>query len=328
MTQKKPLVILTRTLPDSIETRMRELFDAKLNETDQAMSSEALLKAVQTADVLVPTVTDRIDADLIAAAGDQLKLIASFGTGVDHIDLAAARKKGITVTNTPGVLTEDTADVAMALMLAVPRRIAEGDKVARSCTWKGWSPTGMLGRRINGKRLGIIGMGRIGEAIARRARGFGLSIHYHNRKRVHPETEAELEATYWESLDQMLSRVDIVSVNCPHTEATHQLLSRERLSLLQPTAYLVNTSRGEVVDEAALADLLADQQIAGAGLDVYADEPNIPKGLVDLPNVVLLPHIGSATIEGRLGMGEKVIINIQTFWDGHTPPDRVIEAML
>ncbi|MEL0023210.1 MAG: D-glycerate dehydrogenase, partial [Alphaproteobacteria bacterium] len=318
MTQKKPLVILTRTLPDSIETRMRELFDAKLNETDQAMSSEALLKAVQTADVLVPTVTDRIDADLIAAAGDQLKLIASFGTGVDHIDLAAARKKGITVTNTPGVLTEDTADVAMALMLAVPRRIAEGDKVARSGTWKGWSPTGMLGRRINGKRLGIIGMGRIGEAIARRARGFGLSIHYHNRKRVHPETEAELEATYWESLDQMLSRVDIVSVNCPHTEATHQLLSRERLSLLQPTAYLVNTSRGEVVDEAALADLLADQQIAGAGLDVYADEPNIPKGLVDLPNVVLLPHIGSATIEGRLGMGEKVIINIQTFWDGHT----------
>ena len=328
MTQKKPLVILTRTLPDSIETRMRELFDAKLNETDQAMSSEALLKAVQTADVLVPTVTDRIGADLIAAAGDQLKLIASFGTGVDHIDLTAARKKGITVTNTPGVLTEDTADVAMALMLAVPRRIAEGDKVARSGTWKGWSPTGMLGRRINGKRLGIIGMGRIGEAIARRARGFGLSIHYHNRKRVHPETEAELEATYWESLDQMLSRVDIVSVNCPHTEATHQLLSRERLSLLQPTAYLVNTSRGEVIDEAALADLLADQQIAGAGLDVYADEPNIPKGLVDLPNVVLLPHIGSATIEGRLGMGEKVIINIQTFWDGHTPPDRVIEAML
>lgn len=328
MTQKKPLVILTRTLPDSIETRMRELFDAKLNETDQAMSSEELLKAVQTADVLVPTVTDRIGADLIAAAGDQLKLIASFGTGVDHIDLAAARKKGITVTNTPGVLTEDTADVAMALMLAVPRRIAEGDKVARSGTWKGWSPTGMLGRRINGKRLGIIGMGRIGEAIARRARGFGLSIHYHNRKRVHPETEAELEATYWESLDQMLSRVDIVSVNCPHTEATHQLLSRERLSLLQPTAYLVNTSRGEVIDEAALADLLADQQIAGAGLDVYADEPNIPKGLVDLPNVVLLPHIGSATIEGRLGMGEKVIINIQTFWDGHTPPDRVIEAML
>ena len=328
MSQKKPYVILTRTLPDSTETRMRELFDARLNETDEALSQEALTLAMQTADVLVPTVTDRIDADLIAKAGDQLKLIASFGTGVDHIDLAAARQRGITVTNTPGVLTEDTADVAMALMLAVPRRIAEGDKRARSGSWQGWSPTGMLGHRINDKRLGIIGMGRIGEAIARRARGFGLSIHYHNRKAVHPETEAELEATYWESLDQMLSRVDIVSVNCPHTPATHQLLSRERLALMRPSAYLVNTSRGEVVDEEALADLLAEKKIAGAGLDVYSDEPNISKGLIDLPNVVLLPHIGSATIEGRLEMGDKVIINIQTFWDGHAPPDRVIEAML
>ncbi len=328
MSQKKPYVILTRTLPGSIETRMRELFDARLNETDKALSQEALVEAVQTADVLVPTVTDRIDAELIAKAGDQLKLIASFGTGVDHIDLAAARQRGITITNTPGVLTEDTADVAMALMLAVPRRIAEGDKRARSGSWQGWSPTAMLGHRINGKRLGIIGMGRIGEAIARRARGFGLSIHYHNRKPVHPETEAELEATYWESLEQMLSRVDIVSVNCPHTTATHQLLSRERLALMRPSAYLVNTSRGEVVDEEALSDLLAEKKVAGAGLDVYSAEPNIPKGLVDLPNVVLLPHIGSATIEGRLEMGDKVIINIQTFWDGHAPPDRVIETML
>ncbi len=328
MSQKKPYVILTRKLPDSIETRMRELFDAKLNETDTALSQDLLVQAMQTADVLVPTVTDRIDAGLIATAGEQLRLIASFGTGVDHIDLAAARERGITVTNTPGVLTEDTADVAMALMLAVPRRIAEGDKRARSGNWQGWSPTGMLGHRINGKRLGIIGMGRIGEAIARRARGFGLSIHYHNRKAVHPETEAELEATYWDSLDQMLSRVDIVSVNCPHTPATHQLLTSERLALMRPSAYLVNTSRGEVVDEAALARLLAEKKIAGAGLDVYSDEPNISKGLIDLPNVVLLPHIGSATIEGRLEMGDKVIINIQTFWDGHAPPDRVIEAML
>jgi glyoxylate reductase len=257
-----------------------------------------------------------------------LKLIASFGTGVDHIDLAAAKARGITVTNTPGVLTEDTADVAMALMLAVPRRIAEGNQVARSGEWTGWSPTGMLGHRINGKRLGIIGMGRIGTAVARRARGFGLSIHYHNRKPVHPETEAELEATYWDSLDQMLGRVDIVSVNCPHTPATNHLLTRELLSMMQPSAYLVNTSRGEVIDEAALADLLADRQIAGAGLDVYEDEPRITTALVSLPNVVLLPHIGSATIEGRLEMGDKVIINIQTFWDGHTPRDRVIEAML
>ena len=328
MNQKKPVVFLTRRLPESTETRMRELFDAHLRDHDTPLSHAELCAAVQSADVLVPTVTDRIDADVIAAAGEQLKLIASFGTGVDHIDLAAAKARGITVTNTPGVLTEDTADVAMALMLAVPRRIAEGNQVARSGEWTGWSPTGMLGHRINGKRLGIIGMGRIGTAVARRARGFGLSIHYHNRKPVHPETEAELEATYWDSLDQMLGRVDIVSVNCPHTPATNHLLTRELLSMMQPSAYLVNTSRGEVIDEAALADLLANRQIAGAGLDVYEDEPRITTALVSLPNVVLLPHIGSATIEGRLEMGDKVIINIQTFWDGHTPRDRVIEAML
>jgi glyoxylate reductase len=328
MGQKKPKVILTRKLPETIETRMRELFDTKLNHDDKALSREQLIEAVQTADVLVPTVTDKIDADLVAASGKQLRLIASFGTGVDHMDLAAAKERGITVTNTPGVLTEDTADVVMALILAVPRRIAEGDALARSGRWRGWAPTGMLGHRINGKRLGIIGMGRIGEAVARRARGFGLSIHYHNRKPVHPQTEAELEATYWDSLDQMLARVDIVSVNCPHTPATNQLLSRDRLSLMQPSAYLVNTSRGEVVDQVALADLLGSRHIAGAGLDVYADEPEIPAALRDLPNTVLLPHIGSATIEGRLQMGDKVIINVQTFWDGHTPPDRVIESLL
>ena len=328
MSQSKPKVIVTRKLPETIETRMRELFDTTLNDSDEALSRDELEIAVKTADVLVPTVTDKVDADLIAKAGSQLRLIASFGTGVDHIDLAAAKARGITVTNTPGVLTEDTADVTMALILAVPRRIAEGDALARSGQWQGWSPTGMLGHRINGKRLGIVGMGRIGEAVARRARGFGLSVHYHNRKPVHPETEAELEATYWESLEQMLARVDIVSVNCPHTPATNHLLSRERLSLMQRSAYLVNTSRGEVVDEIALADLLAQRHIAGAGLDVYSSEPEIPAGLRDLPNVVLLPHIGSATIEGRLQMGDKVIINVQTFWDGHTPPDRMIEAML
>ena len=328
MTKKKPVVHLTRKLPDSTETRMRELFDARLNETDTPPSRDDLRLMMQEADVLVPTVTDRLDADLISGAGDQLKLIASFGTGVDHIDLAAAKARGITVTNTPGVLTEDTADMVMALMLAVPRRIAEGDRLTRSGEWTGWAPTRMLGHRINGKRLGIIGMGRIGCAVALRARGFGLSIHYHNRKPVHPETEAELEATYWESLEQMLSRVDIVSVNCPHTPATHRMLSREKLELMQPSAYLVNTSRGEVIDEEALAALLESGHIAGAGLDVYADEANITSSLLDLPNVVLLPHIGSATIEGRLEMGDKVIINIQTFWDGHAPRDRVIEAML
>ena len=324
----KPIIILTRQLPDSIETRMRELFNAQLNESDKAFTRDELIEAVQNCDVLVPTVTDVIDKQIIEAAGPKLKLIASFGVGVDHIDLAAAHEKGITVTNTPGVLTEDTADVVMSLILSVPRRIAEGDVRARSGQWTGWSPTGMLGRRINGKRLGIVGMGNIGEAVARRARGFGMSIHYHNRKPVHPQLESELEATYWDSLDQMLPRMDIVSVNCPSTPATQNLLSRDRLSLLQPHAYLVNCARGDVIDEQALIDLLANNGIAGAGLDVYQNEPDIPERLRHLKNTVLLPHIGSATIEGRQDMGQKVIINIQTFIDGHTPPDRVVQAML
>lgn len=328
MAGAKPQVTLTRKLPDSVETRMRELFDARLNEEDAPFSRQQLKEAMSVSDVLVPTVTDKIDAEIIAAAGKNLKLIASFGTGVDHIDLKAAREAGITVTNTPGVLTEDTADVAMALILSVPRRIAEGDSLVRSGEWSGWAPTGMLGHRINGKRLGIIGMGRIGQAIARRARGFGMSIHYHNRRPVHVDTETELEATHWEDLGQMLSRMDIISVNCPHTEATHHLLSKEMLAKIPNHAYLVNTSRGEVIDEAALADALMNNSIAGAGLDVYENQPEINSKLINLKNVVLLPHIGSATIEGRLSMGDKVIINIQTFTDGHTPPDRVIEVMI
>ena len=327
MTQKKPLVVVTRRLPDVIETRMMELFDARLNVSDEPMSQAQLIEAVQQADALVPTVTDRIDAGIIAQAGPNLRLIASFGTGVDHIDLKTARQRGINVTNTPGVLTEDTADMTMALVLAVPRRLAEGERLVRSGDWNGWSPTSMLGHRIWGKRLGIIGMGRIGQAVARRARGFGLSIHYHNRRRVHEEIEEELEATYWESLDQMLSRMDIISVNCPHTPATYHLLSARRLKLMQPHAYIVNTSRGEVIDENALTRMLDGKEIAGAGLDVYEHEPAINPKLLNLQNVVLLPHMGSATIEGRIAMGEKVIINIKTFADGHTPPDRVLETM-
>ncbi|SMF07372.1 glyoxylate reductase [Tistlia consotensis] len=323
----KPLVIVTRRLPDVIETRMMELFDCRLNLDDQPMSQAALLEAVKTAEILVPTVTDRIDAAILSQAGPKLRLIASFGTGVDHIDLKTARQRGITVTNTPGVLTEDTADMTMALLLAVPRRLAEGERVVRSGSWNGWSPTGMLGHRIWGKRLGIIGMGRIGQAVARRARGFGLSIHYHNRRRVSEEVERELEATYWESLDQMLARMDMISVNCPHTPATFHLLSARRLKLMRPDAYIVNTSRGEVIDENALARLLASGELAGAGLDVFEHEPAINPKLLKLDNVLLLPHMGSATIEGRIAMGEKVIINIKTFVDGHTPPDRVLEAM-
>jgi glyoxylate reductase len=292
------------------------------------MSREDLIQAVKFADVLVPTVTDRIDADIIAHAGERLKLIASFGTGWDHIDHNAARERGITVTNTPGVLTEDTADMTMALILSVPRRVTEGERVLRAGDWQGWGPTWMLGHRIWGKRLGIIGMGRIGTAVARRARAFGLSIHYHNRHRVDGETEAELEATYWESLDQMLSRMDIISVNCPHTPATYHLLSARRLALLQPQCFIVNTARGEVIDEDAMVRLLQEGRIAGAGLDVFEHEPAVNKKLLDMANVVLLPHMGSATIEGRINMGEKVLINIRTFVDGHKPPDRIIDEDL
>ncbi|HEX7970093.1 MAG TPA: D-glycerate dehydrogenase [Stellaceae bacterium] len=327
MAPKKPLVIVTRKLPDVIETRMMELFDARLNDDDAPMTQAQLVAAAQQADVLVPTITDRIDAAVLAQAGPRLKLIASFGNGVDHIDLASARTRGITVTNTPAVLTEDTADMTMALILAVARRLSEGERLIRQGKWQGWGPTFMLGHRLWGKRLGIVGMGRIGQAVARRARGFGLSVHYHNRRRVPEEVEQELEATYWESLDQMLARVDIVSVNCPHTPATYHLLSARRLKLLKPTAYVVNTARGEVIDENALTRMLRNGELAGAGLDVFENEPAINPKLRELDNVVLLPHMGSATIEGRLDMGEKVIINIKTFTDGHKPPDRVLETM-
>ena len=327
MNATKPRIIVTRKLPDAVETRMMELFDTQLNLDDTPMSKVDLINAAERAEVLTPTVTDIIDRDVIQAAGDQLKLIASFGTGVDHIDLRAAHERKITVTNTPGVLTEDTADMTMALILAVPRRLTEGERLVRSGKWDGWGPVSMLGHRIWGKRLGIIGMGRIGQAVARRARGFGLSIHYHNRKAVHPDIERELEATYWDSLDQMLSRMDIISVNCPHTPATYHLLSKRRLELMKTGAFIVNTSRGEVIDENTLATLLGNGQVAGAGLDVYEHEPAINPKLLNLDNVVLLPHMGSATVEGRLAMGEKVIINIKTFIDGHKPPDRVIETM-
>ena len=328
MPAKKPLVIVTRKLPDPVETRMMELFDVRLNLDDAPMKPAQLAEAMASADVLVPTITDRIDAALIAKAGPKLKLIANFGTGVDNIDVKAATDKGITVTNTPGVLTEDTADMTMALILAVPRRLVEGAAVIRDDGFTGWSPTWMLGRRLSGKRLGIVGMGRIGQAVARRARGFGMAIHYHNRNRVGGDLEHELEATYWESLDQMLMRMDVVSVNCPHTPATFHLLSARRLGLLRASAYIVNTARGEVIDETCLAQLLTDGKLAGAGLDVFENEPAVNPKLLKAPNVVLLPHMGSATQEGRMEMGEKVLVNIRSHIDGHKPPDRVIPAML
>jgi lactate dehydrogenase-like 2-hydroxyacid dehydrogenase len=328
MPARKPKVIVTRKLPDPVETRMRELFDAELNLADEPMGRAQLEDAVGRADVLAPTITDTIDARLLAKAGERLKLIANFGAGVDHIDVAAATARGIVVTNTPGVLTEDTADLTMALIMAVARRLLEGAQAVQAGDFLGWTPTWMMGRRVTGKRLGIIGMGRIGQAVARRARAFGLQIHYHNRKPVSPRIAEELEATYWDSLDQMLARMDIVTVHSPHTPATYHLLSARRLKLLQPHAILINTARGEIIDEQALADLLETGKLAGAGLDVFEFEPTINPKLLKLPNAVLLPHMASATIEGRIEMGEKVIINIRTWMDGHKPPDRVLPQML
>ncbi len=307
---------------------MAELFDVELNLGDEPMSQAQLADAARRSDVLVATVTDEVDAAVFSAASEtgKLKLLANFGVGVDHIDLGAARAAKVVVTNTPGVLTDDTADMVMALILSVPRRLAEGEKLVRAGEWHGWSPTGMLGHRITGKRLGIIGMGRIGRAIATRARGFGLTVHYHNRHRLPPEVEGELEATWWDNLDAMLARVDIITINCPHTPETHHLIGAKQFALMQRQAYIINAARGEIVDENALCEALAAGKIAGAGLDVFENEPAIDQRLMDLPGVVLIPHMGSATFEGRQAMGEKVIANIRVWVDGHRPPDQVLEG--
>ena len=321
-------VVVTRRLPEPVETRMKELFNVELRDPDAKMTREELATAMQRADVLVPCVTDQIDAGLIGQAGDRLKLIANYGAGVDHIDVATARQRGILVSNTPGVVTEDTADMTMALILAVTRRIPEGLAVMQAGDWRGWSPMAFLGGRLGGRRVGILGMGRIGQAVALRARAFGMQVHYHNRKRLRPEVEAALDATYWESLDQMVSRMDILSINCPHTPSTYHLMNARRLKLMKPTAVIVNTSRGEVIDENALTRGLRGGELAAAGLDVFEHGHEINPRLRELPNVVLLPHMGSATLEGRIEMGEKVIINIKTFADGHRPPDQVVPGML
>ena len=327
-TRQKLRVAVTRRLPEAVETRMSELFDVVLRDDDTKLSRDDLVSLMQGADVLVPTVTDQIDANMLARAGDRLKLIANFGAGVDHIDVLSARQRGVLVSNTPGVVTEDTADMTLALILAVTRRIPEGMSEMQTGRWSGWSPTSHLGGRVGGRRLGILGMGRIGQAVARRANVFGMQVHYHNRKRLRPEVEDQLQATYWESLDQMLARMDIVSVNAPHTPATFHLLNARRLKLMKPSAVIVNTSRGEVIDENALTRMLRAGEIAGAGLDVFEHGHEINPRLRELSNVVLLPHMGSATVEGRAEMGEKVIINIKTFADGHRPPDLVVPAML
>jgi glyoxylate reductase len=322
----RPRVIVTRKLPESVEARMRELFDVRLNEADVSMDRDALAAAIADADVLVPTLTDAIDADLIGRAGARLKLIANFGNGVDHVDLGAARARGIIVTNTPGVLTDDAADMAMALILAVPRRLSEGERLVRSGDWHGWGPTAMLGRRVSGKALGILGMGRIGQAIAMRARGFGMKIHYHNRRRLPDVVERAVDATWHERLDDMLTEIDLLSINCPHNASTHRLIDAGRLELLGRGGFLVNISRGQVVDEPALIAALEKGTIAGAGLDVFAHEPAVDPRLLARDDVVLLPHMASATIEARHATGEKVIANIRMWADGHRPPDQVLEG--
>ena len=320
----KPLVIVTRKLPASVELRMKELFNVRLNGDDKVFTKEDLIAAVKEAHVLVTTVTDEISGGVLSKAAPDLKMIANYGVGVDHIDLMSARDKRIIITNTPGVLTEDTADMAMLLILGITRRMSEGEKMLRAGKWKIWSPIGMLGMRLRDKNLGIIGMGRIGQALALRAKTFGLNIHYYNRQQINEDLEKSLCATYWASLDQMITQMNIISLNCSSTPDTHHIMSRRRIGLMQKNAYLINTTRGDVVDEDALIEALEEKMIAGAGLDVYKNEPNINPRLLNLDNVLLTPHMGSATDEARIAMGEKVIINVKTFLDGHSPGDRVL----
>lgn len=328
MPSKRLSVVVTRRLPEVVETRLTELFDVRLRDDDTPMSRQELAAAMQEADVLVPTLSDTIDAGLISGAGERLKLIANYGAGVDHIDVATARSRGVLVSNTPGVSAEDTADMAMSLILAVTRRLPEGLALMQTGDWSGWSPSAMLGGRVGGRRLGILGMGHIGQAVARRAMAFGMQVHYHNRRRLRPEVEERFEATYWDSLDQMVARMDVISVNCPHTPSTFHLMNARRLKLMKPTAVIVNTSRGEVIDENAMTRMLKAGEIAGAGLDVYEHGATVNPDLRNMPNVALLPHMGSATLEGRIEMGEKVLLNIKTFADGHRPPDQVVPSML
>ncbi|MEX0371487.1 MAG: 2-hydroxyacid dehydrogenase [Tateyamaria sp.] len=328
MPKERLSVVVTRRLPAEVETRLSELFDVTLRDSDTPLTRGEIVEAMKTADVLVPTITDAVDGAMIGQAGTRLKLIANYGAGVDNIDVATARQRGILVSNTPGVLTDDTADMTMGLILAVTRRLPEGLAAMQSGAWDGWSPTAFLGGRVAGRRLGILGMGRIGQAVARRAAAFGMQVHYHNRRRLRPEIEEQLQATWWESLDQMVARMDVISVNCPHTPSTFHLMNARRLKLMKPDAVIVNTSRGEVIDENALTRMLRAGEIAGAGLDVYENGTEVNPRLRELNNVVLLPHMGSATRESRIEMGEKVIINIKTFDDGHRPPDQVVPSML
>jgi len=323
---ERPSVRVTRTLLPAVEKRMAELFDTRFNADDVPLTRDALVAAMADCDVLVPTVTDTIDASIIAAAPPRLKLIASYGAGVNHIDLAAAKAKGIMVTNTPGVFTDDTADLTMALILNVPRRLGEGHRAMRNGEWSGWSPTGMLGHRIGGKTLGIIGLGRIGEAVAMRAKAFGMNIIYNKRSRLPASVEDELGVTFEPDIDRLVARSDIITLHCPLTADTNKIINADRIAHMKPNAYVINSSRGELIDEDALIAALQSGRIAGAGLDVYTHEPAVDSRFLSIANAVLLPHLGSATFEGREASGERVITNIRVWADGHRPPDQVLEG--
>ena len=325
---KKPKVIITRRLQDRVEKRMKELFNVDLSSAEYPISKQELLSAVKDAEILVPTIGDKIDASILSAASSKLKLIANYGAGYDHIDIKTALQRGIIVTNTPSVLTTDTADMTMALILAIPRKLREGHEEMQSGNWKGWSPSAMIGMRITGKKLGILGMGRIGQAIAKRARAFDLNINYHNRRRLHKNIEKSLSATYWENLEEMLSTIDILVVSASLNSSSLYLLNAQCLGKMKRSAYLVNISRGEIIDQKALVRQLKDGRLGGAGLDVYDSEEVIGSDFKSLKNVFLLPHMGSSTLEGRIEMGEKVIINIKTYLDGHRPPDQIVPSML
>ncbi|MGX7952640.1 2-hydroxyacid dehydrogenase [Tsuneonella sp. HG249] len=324
----KPRVVVTRHLLPSVEARLSELFETTLNVADVPLTRDQLAAAMREADVLVPTVTDRIDADLIAQAGPDLGLIASFGAGVDHIDLAAARGRRIIVTNTPGVFTDDTADLTMALIIGVPRRLREGTALIRRHEWTGWAPSALLGRKLGGKILGIVGMGRIGQAVAWRARAFGLTIRYHNRHRLPQAIESMFGAEYESDLDALLREADILSLHCPATIETRGMLSAQRIAAMKRGATIVNTARADMIDYEAMIAALESGHLGGAGLDVFPEEPKVDDRLVALPNVIAQPHIGSATIEGREASGEKVIANIRFWADGHRPPDQVLDGLV
>jgi lactate dehydrogenase-like 2-hydroxyacid dehydrogenase len=321
----RPKVLLTRRWPEPVERRLGERYEVSLNSSDEPMTAEAISEALRDFDAVCPTVSDVVDAKVLERGRGQARIIGNYGVGVNHIDLEACRRLGLVVTNTPDVLTDATAELAILLMLIAARRAGEGERELRAGEWIGWRPTHMVGAEVTGATLGLIGFGRIAQATARKAHhGLGMRILYNSRRRATPEIEAECGATFVPGVDELVAQADFVSLHCPGGPETHHLMDARRLGLMKPTAFLINTARGTVVDEAALAQALAGRRIAGAGLDVYEREPRVDESLKTLENVVLLPHLGSATVQTRTAMGLRVAKNLDAFFDGEPPPDRLI----